>query len=177
MTDKRKEWILAGYALFAKGGKQGLKVEVISRAVHKSKSSFYHHFADLELFMELLLAYHFERVKLVAEKELQCNTIDPDMFNVFIEHKEDMLFNRQVRIHREAPLMEDFLVRTHQLMGSSFLQVWQKDLKLDVSRIQLESLFNVALEDFFIQLTPENLNYEWLSGYYKRINEVASNFK
>lgn len=62
-------WILAGYELFAIDGPTGLKVEVISRKVNKSKSSFYHHFADLEVFTEYLLNYHMERAKAIAQLE------------------------------------------------------------------------------------------------------------
>lgn len=51
-------WVEAGYQLFAEHGPKGLKVEVIARHVKKSKSSFYHHFSDLEVFTEELLFFH-----------------------------------------------------------------------------------------------------------------------
>ena len=52
MTDTKLPWILCGYDIFSKEGSNGLKIEVIARRVNKSKSSFYHHFADLDLFIE-----------------------------------------------------------------------------------------------------------------------------
>ena len=54
INENIKPWIIKGYELFANKGSLGLKVEVISKAVNKSKSSFYHHFADIEVFLELL---------------------------------------------------------------------------------------------------------------------------
>ncbi|NQZ48466.1 MAG: TetR/AcrR family transcriptional regulator, partial [Erythrobacter sp.] len=62
-------WIKAGYTLFAEEGPQGLKVEVIARRVNKSKSSFYHHFADLEVFTEFLLDHHLKQSAHLAELE------------------------------------------------------------------------------------------------------------
>ena len=53
--DNKLPWILCGYNIFSKEGPKGLKIEVIARQVSKNKSSFYHHFADLEVFTEILL--------------------------------------------------------------------------------------------------------------------------
>ncbi|MFZ4399682.1 MAG: TetR/AcrR family transcriptional regulator, partial [Bacteroidales bacterium] len=40
-------WIIKGYETFAFFGENGLKVEQLAKSVGISKSSFYHHFADL----------------------------------------------------------------------------------------------------------------------------------
>ena len=96
-------WVEAGYQLFAEHGPKGLKVEVIARHVKKSKSSFYHHFSDLEVFKEELLFFHMERTKQVAELERGCKTIVPELLNVLVDAKTDLLFNRQLRIHRDNP--------------------------------------------------------------------------
>jgi AcrR family transcriptional regulator len=49
-NDKKDTWIQAGYALFAEQGPSALKIEVLAKMVGISKSSFYHYFADLEVF-------------------------------------------------------------------------------------------------------------------------------
>jgi AcrR family transcriptional regulator len=65
MDNIKRPWILIGYDIFSKDGKNGLKVEVIARLAKKSKSSFYHHFAEMDLFIEDLLAYQvFKRISL-----------------------------------------------------------------------------------------------------------------
>ncbi|MEM7514864.1 MAG: TetR/AcrR family transcriptional regulator, partial [Bacteroidota bacterium] len=51
-------WLKAGYDIFSQEGPGGLKVERLARIVGKSKSSFYHHFADLEIYTSFLLEYH-----------------------------------------------------------------------------------------------------------------------
>ncbi len=67
--DTKQPWILTGYRLFDQQGPVGLKVEVLAREVGKSKSSFYHHFADLEAFTEAMLVHHLQQSRLIAEQE------------------------------------------------------------------------------------------------------------
>ncbi len=50
MTENKDIWIKTGYEIFALSGENGLKIEVLAKKVGISKSSFYHHFADLEIF-------------------------------------------------------------------------------------------------------------------------------
>ena len=45
-------WLEVGYAIFSNEGPKGLKIEVLAREVGKSKSSFYHCFADLDIFID-----------------------------------------------------------------------------------------------------------------------------
>jgi len=56
--NNKEIWIKKGYEIFAISGQSGLKIEPLSKTVGKSKSSFYHHFADLEFFTEHLLKHH-----------------------------------------------------------------------------------------------------------------------
>ena len=66
MTGNKDIWIKAGYEVFAASGQDALRIEPLARMVGRSKSSFYHHFADMELFVEHLLAYHLERSAVIA---------------------------------------------------------------------------------------------------------------
>ena len=62
MADVKQPWIEIGYKTFAKLGPDGLKIEALARAVGKSKSSFYHLFATLEIFQRALLIHHLELI-------------------------------------------------------------------------------------------------------------------
>src|SRR4051794_38203997 len=93
-------WIEAGYEIFSLAGPEALKIERLSRMVGKSKSSFYHHFADMEIFQEKLLEWHLKCAHQIAAKGKLCKTFIPDYVNVLVEVKQDLLFNRQLRIHR-----------------------------------------------------------------------------
>ena len=64
----KQDWIISGYEMVAKHGFDGMKIEPLARIINKSKSSFYYHFADLEIFYDELLDFHLESVKVLAFK-------------------------------------------------------------------------------------------------------------
>lgn len=175
-TDIKEIWIIKGYEIFATYGQNGLKIEPLSKKVGKSKSSFYHHFADLEIFTEYLLKYHIERTKIIARKEQNAENIDPELINILIEHKIDLLFNRQLRINQNVTPLANILQKSNKIVGDAFLDIWISDLDLQLSQKQVEGIFSLALENFFLQINIETLNYEWLSSYFKNLKKIVSNF-
>lgn len=61
-------WNMATRLLGEEGG--GLPGEYSSLLSNKMiNSSFYHHFADLEVFTEVLMEEHLKRASIVAERE------------------------------------------------------------------------------------------------------------
>lgn len=175
MRDTKEIWIKTGYEIFAISGQNGLKVEPLAKKVGKSKSSFYHFFADLEIFMDELLSYHIKQSYIIAEKEQNAKNIDPDLIDIIIEHKIDLLFNRQLRINRERKIFLDVLVKSNEIVGNSFVLLWVKDLELSLTQRQLESIFGLALENFYLQINSENLNEQWLSAYFTYLKKVVQN--
>jgi AcrR family transcriptional regulator len=176
MIENKELWIQTGYEIFAVAGLSGLKIEVLAKKVGISKSSFYHHFADLELFLEHLLKYHLQQSKIIAEKEFKCQNIDPELIQILLDHKIDLLFNRQLRIYRNQKIFADTLNLSNQAVGSSFVLVWVKELNLKLNQKQLESIFELAIENFFLQITPDNLTQQWLSDYFTNLKRIAHNF-
>ncbi|MFY7825946.1 MAG: TetR/AcrR family transcriptional regulator [Flectobacillus sp.] len=175
-TDTKDIWIKEGYKIFAISGQGNLKIEPLAKMVGKSKSSFYHHFADIEIFIELLLKYHIEQSKIIAQKEKQAQKIDPELINILLAHKIDLLFNRQLRINQNIELYSSTLDISNRIVGDAFVNVWVKDLGLNLSRKQLEGIFTLALENFFLQINTETLNYEWLSKYFQSLKKIAIAF-
>ena len=165
MNELQKAWIVEGYTIFSSEGPTGLKIERLARKVQKSKSSFYHHFADLEIFTDCLLRYHLERAAIVAEKESQCQNVVPELLEVIVEFKEDILFNRQVRIHRNQPNFKASLEQVNGLIGGSILDIWADFLGLQGNSHLAQMVLRLTLENFFLQITPETLTYTWLSEY------------
>lgn len=102
MTPAKEIWIKAGYEIFAISGDIALKVETLAKKLKISKSSFYHHFAEMEIFIDHLLDYHLSQSAVISEKENNAQKIDPDLIAILVEHKIDLLFNRQLRIKQEV---------------------------------------------------------------------------
>jgi AcrR family transcriptional regulator len=176
ISDNNDIWIKAGYEIFALAGRNGLKVEPLAKKVGKSKSSFYHHYVDLDLFMEHLLQYHLVQAHIMANKEHQAKNIDPELINILVEHKIDLLFNRQLRIHQNIKSFSETLNQSNYIVGNAFVTIWAKELNLPLSPKQIEGIFTLALENFFLQINSDNLNYQWLSSYFAELNKIARNF-
>lgn len=177
MTEKIKQpWILEGYKLFLKEGQKGLKIEVIARKINKSKSSFYHLFADIECFIEELLTYHLEQAKIIADRERLCDSIDPALIDLLLEVKEDLLFNRQLRVNRSNLVFKQCFEKANQLVGNAFLEVWAEEIGLENKPKLAEIFFGLVLENFYLQLTDETLTYDWLSDYFKNIRLMVGEF-
>jgi AcrR family transcriptional regulator len=175
-TDHKEIWIKTGYNIFAHNGQAGLKIEPLAKQVGKSKSSFYHHFADLELFINALLKYHIEQSYCIAQKERNAQTIDPELINILVEHKTDLLFNRQLRINRNVLVFEETLCLSNKIIGDAFKTAWSKDLNAQLSQKQIEGVFTLALENFYLQINVDNLNYKWLSDYFDNLKAITNNF-
>ncbi len=170
-------WIKTGYEICALQGFDALKIETLSKKVGISKSSFYHHFVDLPIFItHHLLKYHLQQSHIIAKKEQNCTCINPELINILIEHKIDLLFNRQLRIHNENNLFTETLSQSNAILGNSFVLIWIKELNLCLNENQLAGLFELALENFYLQINHENLNQNWLSAYFDNLKKIAKNF-
>lgn len=176
MIDNKKNWIETGYEIFSLVGLSGIRIEPIAKKVGISKSSFYHHFADKEVFIDYLLAHHIQQSHVIAEKERNCKNIDPELIFILIQHKTDLLFSRQLRIDRHNKLFNETITKSDQITGNSFVGVWVQDLNLKLNQLQLAGIFELALENFYLQITPENLNYDWLSTYFLNLKRIACTF-
>jgi AcrR family transcriptional regulator len=162
-------WILIGYELFSKEGPAGLKVEVMARKVGKSKSSFYHHFADIEVFTEVLLNHHLERSKIIAIRERMCKKMIPDMLNLLVEVKQDLLFNRQLRVNRHIPAYKKCFESANGEVEDAFLEIWSETLGLSENSNAARKVLEQSIENFYLQITDETLTYEWLLKFVSEI--------
>lgn len=178
MQGKGKQvWLEQGYVAFAMSGKGGLKIEVLSQQVGISKSSFYHHFADLDVFMEQLLALHLQRSTALANKERDAKSIDPELIDILVAHKTDLLFSRQLKVHRNEPAYQEVLQQTQQLIGNDFVKMWARELQWKGPMQQLEVLFALALENFYLQMSSDTLEPQWLRNYFSQLASMLRVFQ
>lgn len=171
-----QSWIKEAYAVFAKEGPRGLQVEQLARLVGKSKSSFYHHFVDVENFTQLLLDYHYERSEWIAEQEQQCANVIPELLEFILTIKTDLLFNRQLRIHRQQPHFSQCFEATNKLVGEAIVGLWAKELGLTHNTKLANMVLMLSLENFYLQITEETLNYPWLEGYVLQLKKMVQEF-
>ena len=165
MKTSRHIWIRTGYERFGKGGTNALLVEQLAQTVGKSKSSFYHHFGSTEIFLEALFEVHRERVLELAEKENQARGLFPDLVLVLSQHANDLLFSRSLRIQRMHPGFEALIQWSDEQIGPGFLALWQREVEHLFSIGQIQSFLKIALDNFYLQMTPESISTQWLNQY------------
>ena len=52
----KEKWLEEGYEEFAQDGPENLSINQIAKKIGASRSSFYHHFAEIDLFIDERLA-------------------------------------------------------------------------------------------------------------------------
>lgn len=175
-TDNKEIWIKTGYETFALCGQNSLKIEPLAKKVGISKSSFYHHFVDIEYFSETLFNYHLQMYSILAEKERNCKSLHSELIYVLLEHKLDLLFNRQLRINRNDDKIIEVLIKSDKLLGNYAVMLWAKEINLKLTKTQLESIFQIATDDFYMQINNDNLNYEYLTNYFLNLSGITRQF-
>lgn len=169
-----QQWIEVGYEIFAKEGPNGLKIEQIARKVGKSKSSFYHLFADTELFQEKLLEWHLERAVKIAERTKQCKSLVPDQILLMLDLESDVLFNRQLRINRNTPAFQRCFEHANQKVEAAMLDIWAEFFGLSAQPVVAQSILKITTDNFYLRITEENLNYEWMISFLNEIKSIIS---
>ncbi len=176
MKEIEKIWLEAGYRCFAYEGPSGLKVERLSKEVGKNKSSFYHLFADLEIFTERLLKLHLNKAKAISKKESGAKS-EKELISIILEHKIDLLFNRQLRIHRNHPEFKEYLDHIVRFSVQGLLPVWKNIISLKENGALAQMVLHLSLENFYLQITDKTLNETWLKAYFANIRQMVFLFK
>ncbi len=174
ISENNRSWIDVGYAAFAEEGPKGLRIESFARRIGKSKSSFYHHFADLELFTELLLQQHLERAADIAQRMRQCERMDPDMLDLFLSVRSDILFQRQLRIHRDKVAFRNCFEQAHAPIEEALLSVWTQALDLQGRDALARGMLRLVVENFYLRVTDDTLSRAWLIAYLTEIQAMVA---
>lgn len=168
-TAAERPWIEAGYGMFALHGPDGLKVEQLARQVGISKSSFYHHFADVPVFIEQLQAYHLQRADALASKADACTSFDPGFIQLLVEHRIDLLFQRQLRMLRDHTAFQRCFEEAHQRVVDRIMPRWAEALGIPGQLAPARDMLQVVTDVFYQRLTNDNLSYTWMVELLKEI--------
>lgn len=174
LPDTARPWIEAAYGIFAREGPAGLRIEYIARSIGKSKSSFYHHFADLAIFTDLLLEHHLERAADIAHRMQQCRSVDPDMLDLLVSVQEDILFQRQLRIQRAVPAYRSCIVRAHGPIEDALLGLWSQALGLEGRTHLARTMLSLVVDNFYLRITADTLDQAWLRAYLEEIRGMVA---
>lgn len=174
LPETARPWIETGYGIFAREGPGGLRIEYIARSIGKSKSSFYHHFADLGIFTDLLLEQHLHRAADIAQRMQQCTRLEPDMLDLLVSVKEDILFQRQLRIHRQVPDFGRSIAQAHGPIEEALLGLWSQAIGLEGRPQLARAMLSLVVDNFYLRITADTLDQDWLRGYLGEIRGMVA---
>lgn len=171
-TPNQMPWIEAGYRVFAFSGPSALRVEELAREVGISKSSFYHHFADMEVYVSFLLRFHRERAKAIAAEAAKCQEFDPGFIELLLHFREDIFFNRMLRVHQDNLDFQVCYQTSHLMVERAILPIWSKWLGGHATDDYARSLFTVISDVFYQRLSTERYTYDWIADLLSQIRSL-----
>ena len=101
-----------------------------------------------------------------------CSNLDPDIIQVIIEHKTDLLFSKQLLMNRSEKRYIHTFEKVNQLTSEAFMDVWVKSMNFHNQTLKAEKLYQFSLENFYSQITEENLQFSWLQQYFKNLQQI-----
>src|SRR5688572_24786943 len=129
MSNKNSaKWIETGYNLLAVNGPEGVHIEKMARILRANKSSFYHFFGTLEIFLDELMLHHYDKVDLVLNDCKNARSLDPEYLEQVVKHKVTFMVQVQLARHKNIPLFSKACLHVNQKMDRSILQLWNKHL-------------------------------------------------
>jgi len=177
IENKLTPWLKIGYTIFAYKGLNELKIEVLSRLVNKSKSSFYHHFADMEIYLDYLLNFHIKQAFMISEEIKNKNLNTEDILTLIIEHKDDIFFHKQLRINRDKKIFYNCFQKAYFYISNAFMEYWTKEVGLTNNTQISKELLDLIEENFYLSITEQNFTYNRLLDYMTNIKELINNLK
>lgn len=174
--NKRNIWIDAAYSRFAKYGEAGLTVEAIARDLGKNKSSFYHYFGDLQVLKSEILNLHIQNSKLVGSKINEAKQLDPDVFNIIIEHKSDFLFHKQLKLEPFHAYKEHY-ERAYALVKKPLIEKLSEGLGIEDKQLFSSALVGLVSDNFLLRIQDSTLSITWLSDYLKELQALTRHIK
>lgn len=111
----------------------------------------------MEVSTERLLNFHMTQAKVIREKESNAQN-EAELTQILLEHKLDLLFNRQLRIYRDNSDFQTCFIKTNEISLSGFMPIWKKVIDLNENNHLAQMVLMLSIENFFLQITDETLN-------------------
>ena len=174
----RQLWLEKGYEHFALYGPRNLSINKLSKSVGLSRASFYHHFGDLDVFVEDLLAQHWAIIEIFnAEGKIKCNHLFPDLYDLLGYYPIPLKFSLQLFHNRSNPRFNFVLIKAYEAIAESFaLDLFANHLGLIQSDKKVYHLWLTLGEAWYSRLDPDELSSETLQKHSEEILKTLSGF-
>jgi len=157
----RQLWIEKGYEHFALYGPENLSINKISKEIESPRASFYHHYGDIDIFIDELLDLHWEiskQLNLTLKKE--CENFYPDLLVLLAQNPILLKFSKQLFINRDNPIYNYLFVKAyHESANFILLKLFSKQYGLKNNKETLNLLVTVG-ESWYSRLDTNDLSAE-----------------
>lgn len=157
----RQLWIEKGYEHFALYGPENLSINRISKEIGYSRASFYHHFGDIDVFIEELLKLHvqiYQQFNLIGKKE--CKNYLPDLYILLEQYPIPLKFCKQLFINRSKPTYNYLFVKAYSESSDIFiLKLFSKQFGLK-NNMETFHLWTTVGESWYSRLDTNDLSAE-----------------
>ncbi|MFN7164826.1 MAG: TetR/AcrR family transcriptional regulator [Hyphomonas sp.] len=168
----REDWIDLGLGLLARDGAEALTLERLTEAAGKTRGSFYHHFEDVEAYLEALGAHWF-----AAEIDAKIGEIDRLALSgkrreALARHAAsiDHALERELRrLAAHAPAIARIVAQSDERRIAFLVRLFRSELGLGaaeaLTRARLQHCFFVGAQMVFPDAAPRfRLNLQKAMG-------------
>ena len=176
LNNARLIWIEKGYEQFALYGPENFSVNLLSKSIGFSRASFYHHFGDIELFLDELLSKHWIMAEAFnSMSKEKCLKLFPDLYQLLEQIPIPLKFNMQLFHHRNHPRFNFLFVKIYESSANSFaLKLFKEHLGLIQSEKDIYHLWLTMGEAWYSRLKPDDLTSSTLQKHAEEILETLS---
>ena len=173
----RQLWIEKGYEHFALYGPDKLSINKISKEIGYSRASFYHHFGDIDVFIDELLNFHWEicnQFNLTGKKE--CKNFYPDLYVLLAQNPIPFKFSKQLFINRNKPIYNYLFVKTYNESSKTFiLKLFSEQFNLKNNE-ETNNLWTTVGESWYSRLDTNDLSAEKMQQIAKDVMNSVLKF-
>ena len=156
----RQKWIEKGYEHFAFYGPENLSINKLSKEIGSPRASFYHHFGDIEVFIEELFDKHWQiHQEFCSIGPRECKKLFPDLYLLLEKYPIPLLFSRQLFINRNNPAFNYLFIKTYNASARAFiLKLFSEQFDLHHKNEDTHNLWLTVGESWYSRLDPNNLS-------------------
>jgi len=176
--ESKQKWIEKGYEHFALYGPSNLSVNKLSKEIESSRASFYHHFGDVEVFIEALLDMHWELIQeFNSNGALECKNLFPDLYLLLGQYPIPLKFTRQLFLSRNNPAYNFLFMKVYSASANAFvLKLFAEQFGLHYINQGTYDLWLTVGEAWYSRLDPDNLSAIKMQGLAEEIMNSVLKF-
>ena len=156
----KQKWIEKGYEHFALYGPDNLSINKLSKEIGSSRASFYHHFGDIDIFINELLDTHWQiNQQFCSVGALECKKYLPDVYLLLEQYPIPLQFSKQLFLHRNNPIYNLLFIKTYDAAAQTFiLNLFSKQFDLHYNDEDTYNLWLTVGESWYSRLDTNDLS-------------------